>query len=254
MNNKLETTYSTQVAVSPTNVSTIDNQNPITSNQGNFLQSSAFGAFPGGVQQRGSTADLGTFGAAGTVEFALDLYRILPRINASGQITGPDKNGSFEGTVTVASNGAVSFITQGQASSYDAWMATYNPPLSNSSDRLPATDPDKDGSTNLMEFVLNGNPTTPNTGIIPTLDTSGSNFVFSFKRVDDSEIITNQTFQYGSDLAGWTDVAVGSTSSTSGSAVVTVNELGTSPDAITVSVPKTVAVGDKLFGRLKIVK
>ncbi len=51
---------------------------------GGFLQGAAFNAFQGGVQQQGGALAFGTFGPAGQVEFALDLYRILPRITAAG--------------------------------------------------------------------------------------------------------------------------------------------------------------------------
>lgn len=100
-----------QAAVVTVDVSTIDDQNPIQNGPGGtFLQPSAFGAFPGGVQQQGSADAFGTFEGVGQVEFALDLYRILPRVTASGQILGPDKVGSFEGTVVVGTDGNVSFL------------------------------------------------------------------------------------------------------------------------------------------------
>ena len=98
-------------AILTVDISTIDDQNPINSGPGGtFLQPSAFSAFPGGVQQQGSAGAFGSFAGVGQTEFALDLYRILPRITAPGQITGSDKIGSFEGTVVVGTDGNVSFL------------------------------------------------------------------------------------------------------------------------------------------------
>lgn len=98
-------------AILTVDISTIDDQNPINSGPGGtYLQPSAFSAFPGGVQQQGSADAFGSYDGVGQVEFALDLYRILPRTTAPGQITGPDKIGSFEGTVTVGSDGNVAFL------------------------------------------------------------------------------------------------------------------------------------------------
>ena len=154
----------------------------------------------------------GSFGAAGTVEFALDLYRILGKDNAAGQVAGPLREGTFEGTVTINSSGQVSFISQGAApsSSYDTWASTFNPPLTDANDRLPTADPDNDGINNLAEFVLNGNPSVSSQSIVPTLDASGADtFVFSFTRRDDSVTEAPALFQYGSDLSGWTDVSLG---------------------------------------------
>lgn len=110
--NTFETNYTTKAAVSPVSVSTIDDQNPFLAPG---LQDTAFNAFGGGVQQAGTASALGNFGAAGQVEFALDLFRILPRTtgtNSDQIVAGPDKSGSYEGTVVVSTTGGVSFITQ----------------------------------------------------------------------------------------------------------------------------------------------
>lgn len=253
MGNIFEVNYTTQVAISPISVSSIETDNPFLVPG---IQATAFSAFQGGVQQVGSATAIGTFGAAGQAEFALDLNRIVPLNDSdtTGEVSGVKQIGSYEGTIVVGTDGNVSFLTQGTGDAYDTWIGTFNPPLTNASDRLAAADPDNDGLSNLAEFVLNGNPSVANPVIVPTLDASGSNFVFSLTRRDDSEAIAPVVFQYGSDLGNWTNVAVGAASGTVGAATVTVVEGGTVTDAITVSVPKTVAVGGKLFGRIKIVR
>lgn len=110
MNNVLETNYNAAVVVSPIPPSFIAEQNPVSGGvQGNAFNNT----FAGGVQQAGSATSFGTFGAAGEVEFALDLYRILARNNVSGQVAGDLRAGSYEGTITLNSSGQVSFIAQG---------------------------------------------------------------------------------------------------------------------------------------------
>jgi len=96
-------------SVVTTDVSKINTQQPITTFQGNNYQGTAFGTFDGGIQQQGATGSFGTFGSAGTVEFALDLYRILGKNTISGQVAGDLRSGSYEGTITVGSGGGVSF-------------------------------------------------------------------------------------------------------------------------------------------------
>lgn len=70
------------------------------------------------------------------------------------------------------------------------------------SDMLPAGDPDHDGMKKLLEYVLNGHPGTSDAAILPDLDTSGANFVFTFTRRELSASDTTRVFQYGTDLGG----------------------------------------------------
>ena len=248
-NNILETAYTTAVVVSPTTISTIDNQNPFLfpTIQGNAFQ----GAFAGGVQQVGTAGTLGSFGPAGSAEFALDLFRILAVTTAPGQVAGTKRVGTYEGTITVSTTGKVSFIAQGTATPFQTWALAF-PALDTAAKRLPDADPDNDGLTNLMEFVLNGNPGTVDPSVVPTLNASGTDFVFSFARRDDSEAGSTLVFQYSTDLTGWTDTTVGASGGVVGAATVVVTENSTNPDAITVTVPKTTAPGGRLFGRLKV--
>ena len=156
-NNKLETLYTTAVAVSPVGDSTIDEQNPFITSPGIRIQGSAFNStFSGGAQQQGTAGDFGTFGPAGTVHFALDLNRILATTGIAGQVAGNLRKGSFEGTITVNSSGQVSFI----GSAFDNWMSQF-PSITNSALMLPGADPDGDGANNLEEFAFGGDPSKP---------------------------------------------------------------------------------------------
>jgi hypothetical protein len=252
-NNVLETTYMDAVVVSPTNISFIDNNNPFLAPG---IQGVAMaGAFDGGIQQQGAAGSFGTMGPAGSVEFALDLYRILAKTGISGQVAGTLREGSYEGTVTVNASGQVSFIAQGAApvSPYATWINGISPPLTNPNDKLANADPDFDGYDNLTEFVLNGNPAVSSQSVAPTLVVSSTDFVFSFNRRDDSETEAPAIFQYGSDLVGWTDIAL-TASGPVGAAIVAITEGDAVTDAVSVTLPKTVAPGGTLFGRIKIVK
>lgn len=181
MNNKLETDFTTRVGISPVSSSTIDDNNLIqTSPTGGFLQPSSFGAFPGGVQQQGTEATLGAFGPARQVEFALDLYRILPRITAEGQVTGPLQTGSYEGTVVVSTAGNVSFITQPYvpAPEIDVEQPEGSPLADGGSASFPATTIGQASAS--KTFLIENNGDAPLTGL--ALSITGSNtgdFAFS---------------------------------------------------------------------------
>jgi len=127
MGNTFEVNGTAQQQVITTNISTIDNQNPIT-NASLGIQGTAFNAFSGGVQQRGAATTIGNFGFGGVtyaenVEFALDLYRIAPMLDSategevSGEVGGKRLIGTFEGTLAVSRTGDVSFVTIPEPSS-----------------------------------------------------------------------------------------------------------------------------------------
>jgi hypothetical protein len=53
--------------------------------------------------------------------------------------------------------------------------------------KLPAADPDGEGMTNLMEFVLGGSPVVFSLSVLPTQALVGADVVLSYKRSDQSE-------------------------------------------------------------------
>jgi autotransporter-associated beta strand protein len=72
------------------------------------------------------------------------------------------------------------------AAPYDTWAAgPFTNPFTNT---LPGVDFDNDGLSNLLEFVLGGDPTISQAGIAPAVTTSGGNLVMTFKRSDASEL------------------------------------------------------------------
>jgi autotransporter-associated beta strand protein len=125
---------------------------------------------------------------------------------------------------------------------YASWIGGFSV-----SDAGTAADPDYDGTSNLLEYVLNGDPSASDPAILPTLDSSGANFMFHFTRREESATDTTQVFQYGSDLVGWTPINI---TPPVGSEVTLGTPSGGTQE-VTVTIPKSVAVGGKLFGRLK---
>ena len=127
---------------------------------------------------------------------------------------------------------------------YHTWLSQYP----NMMDTSMTDDPENDGIETMLEYVLNGSPLEPDMHILPTMDAVGSDFVFNFiRRVDSTEEII-QTFQYGSNLSGWTDIDLNNDSHAG-------VEIGAESDGlqnVTVTIDKDLDVGGKLFGRLKV--
>lgn len=123
-------------------------------------------------------------------------------------------------------------------------------------DQDAGDDPDNDGMENLLEFVLNGNPSIADSAILPDLVVTSTHFEFTFQRRDDSVAPeTTQTFQWGTTLATWPgSIVVPATAGTVGVAEVLVTDASPA-DTVTIRIPKTEAgASGKLFGRLQIVK
>lgn len=175
-------------------------------------------------------------------------------VTASGGITGSPTTvnlSGLSGTVAVNGNNLELTVTA-PVGGFATWIST--PAFGLAPGQQGATaDPDNDGVKNLLEYVLNGNPSVPGTSILPALAVTSTAFEFTYSRLDLSLADTTQTVQFGSDLAGWSLVPIpaGPGTSTVGVATVTVTDAGAT-DSVKVSVPKTSAVGGKLFGRLKV--
>ena len=128
-----------------------------------------------------------------------------------------------------------------------SWMNGFFPNETNPAIVGPTADPDQDGIVNLLEFVLDGgNPNESNQGILPTLDASGANFVFTFRRRAETASVTSQTFQYGTNLTGWTDLSI----APSTEVVITPNTPSNGVDQVTITIPK--GTNTKMFGRLRV--
>jgi autotransporter-associated beta strand protein/T5SS/PEP-CTERM-associated repeat protein len=168
-------------------------------------------------------------------------YAILPGPLAGAQnFTASGLGSSQQATF----DNQTSTVTVTESDPYVGWIDSFtpNPLLPDAASKLPTADPDRDGITNLMEYVLaGGDPVVPSLSILPTLASVGDNLVLSYTRNDESEADTTQVGQWTTDLTIWNDVTP-----------VVVNENGALADDMTVTVPKSNAVNGKLFLRLKV--
>lgn len=129
---------------------------------------------------------------------------------------------------------------------FDVWLAGF-PGLS---DPAPLADPDKDGVANVLEYILGGNPTVPGTATLPVAEAlPNGDLVFSFVRRAASKTTTTQTFQYGTDLTGWTDVLVPATSA--GNVVIAADTPAAGQETVTLTIDAANAPSGRIFGRLQ---
>jgi autotransporter-associated beta strand protein len=166
-------------------------------------------------------------------------------------------NGTAFATVTPPTGYIINYSYNGgnqialvKNAGYDSWAAAKG--LTKGVNDGPQQDPNNNGITNLMEYVLNGDPLNGESpaAILPTENSSGTDFVFDFHRLHDSASDTTQVFQYGTDLTGWTGIPV--TAGVTGGVTVAVTADSATIDHVTVTVPK--GGNDKLFGRLHVTK
>lgn len=150
--------------------------------------------------------------------------------------------------------GAGSLVIAGAG--FDSWAASRGLDGTPGKENGLADDPDRDGIANLTEFYLDGNPLANDPSILPAGSLDDDYLTLTFSRRDDAEAdVTAQAIQYGTSLAGWIDATLGATTSTDANGViVTVEENDDASDAITVRIPRALAIDGRMFGRLQIIK
>jgi len=112
---------SVPILVNPTSSSFIDENNPFTAPG---VQNAAYGSgIAGGVQGNFGAGSYGSFGGAGNIELAIDLYRVQYRNDitsaTSGNPSGADQyglgedinRGKYLGTITINQNGDLGYVT-----------------------------------------------------------------------------------------------------------------------------------------------
>lgn len=146
-------------------------------------------------------------------------------------------------------------LVSGSSDPFTTWATTTHG-LSGG-DAAATADPDHDGLNNLIEFILGGqpNPANPNassSALAPTSVLDPANLVFTYRRTDlaMTQPGISAIVQYGSDLSGWTTATHGVNGVT---ITVTDDGFGAGVDKVDVSIPRSLAVGSKLFARLNAV-
>ena len=142
-------------------------------------------------------------------------------------------------------DGILASYTVGSA--FDTWIGTGGKGLTGADAEFDA-DPDFDGISNGIEFVIGGepNPAHPGAnsrGLLPTGEVVGGNFVFTFTRMDEAAYL-NPVVEFDTDLqAPWT------TAVDPDNADIEITP-GTPADTITVTIP--MGANTEMFARLKV--
>jgi hypothetical protein len=212
------------------------------------------------VVSAGKTLNIG----AGLLGF--DSFRFTPGSGfAAGTYTLIDTSAAIVGSLGVGLTGTVNGLNatlalsnDGQdvvlnvqaapTNNYSSWANGFTAPV------LAQTganaDPDADGVSNVIEYVLGTDPRVTSAGV-PVATVTGGNLVFTFERSDASEtpdIILR--VEVSNNLSDWTTIPsylVGATTAASDAGVVVV-ENGAANDTITVTLP--MGADTKKFARL----
>jgi hypothetical protein len=186
---------------------------------------------------------IGSFAPPNTATDYQDYSATFTALSTSGLLAfvGTNLNGG-DNTVFIDN---VRVVQIAAADPFGSWMTTRYPAIE-APDNAPTADPDNDGIANIVEYVLQGgDPSVSSTGIQPTPDASGENFVFTYYRRA-AATGTTQTFEYGTTLSGWTPVAIPG----GAGVVVAPNNPISGIDKVAITVAK--GANTKLFGRLQI--
>ncbi|MCW1922640.1 autotransporter-associated beta strand repeat-containing protein [Luteolibacter arcticus] len=155
---------------------------------------------------------------------------------------------AFVWSVQVQGNNLVLVYGEASGTPFESWVASKG--LTGPAADFDA-DPDFDGITNGIEFVIGGqpNPANPNAdsaALLPTATTDATHLRFVFRRSDLSDP-AKSAVHYDTDLAGaWTPAQHGS----NGVVVTPTNDIEPGIDSVEVAIPRALAPGGKLFARL----
>jgi len=140
----------------------------------------SFNNFNGGIEQILAPNAWGTYGAAGSVEAALDFYRLQARNDIATQYGSglPTGTAVFKGTFTLNQSGQVSFIAATAttpADGFNTWAVSKGLP----SGVATSDDRDNDGIPALMEYGLDLNPLAFSSLPSPTVSPAGITLSFA---------------------------------------------------------------------------
>lgn len=137
-------------------------------------------------------------------------------------------------------------------SAFDTWIEGFTSLTGDQ--RLPDADPDLDGLTNLLEWVLGGTPDQPDGALLTLVPPppASDHLVFRFSRRDETEAEVELVVQWSTDLSAdsWSEVSLGAQSGEQMGITWDIQENGEDPDTITVSLPPGGSL--KLFARIKV--
>jgi len=189
-----------------------------------------------------------------TVPTGTDVTALVPAFTVSplataAPLTGVARDFTSPQTYTVTaqnlSTRTYTVTVSFSSSPYAAWASNPAQGLTAGVNDAPTDDPDFDGINNLMEFVLNGQPTVASTTILPNLTKPAGSWVFAYDRsVASRPPGTTQIVEYDDNLSGWTQLAIPLGSAPN----VTITPQGAT-DRVEVTLPP---LGPKGFFRLKV--
>lgn len=179
--------------------------------------------------------------------FAVTGSGFTPDAGAVGSRVWTSGDGNYEFN---EANGVLSYVA---VLGYSGWAS--NAGLTAGVNDGATQNADNDPFANLLEYQLHGNPLGFDGNLVARTEDS-THLIFTFQRYDLSEGDTTLNFRWGGDLSTWNSVAIGASSSGPdvNGVVVTVTEDGgasSNYDLIEVKLPKSNAVGGKLFGQLQ---
>ena len=203
-----------------------------------------------------------------------DSATVVTMIGTGGAQFDSDGNGTFgdvqktlaDGTFTISTKddvaasititatdgnsktGASSLITI--QSQFTAWLGPQAPPTGQ--DHF-ADDPNQDGLSNGLAWILGGGAMSQSRALLPKASTSSGALTLSnFKCLTASKRLgTTLTLRFGNDLGTWQTAAIPPGNATVNGVAFTITSLDANYDHVSATIPQSAAAKGRLFGRLE---
>jgi len=143
-------------------------------------------------------------------------------------------------------------VVNSQFTPLQSWRVAHFGSHSNIGNAADDADPDQDLLPNLIEWLLASDPEAKEAHLRPLFVANSTDYVCTFTRDDNAEAAGSLLFQWSEDLSTWHDVVIPTASTGPDAQGIRVNvvENATSPDAITILVPKTLLPSGRIFTKI----
>ncbi|WP_367871614.1 beta strand repeat-containing protein [Luteolibacter sp. Populi] len=194
--------------------------------------------------------------SGGTLPLGTELVLVDASTTLTGTFAGYPEGATLSAgantfTIHYSANRVTLITVAGNA--YSSWTSANGLDATPGKDPAFDADPEQDGISNGLEWILGGDPLAADAAsLVTTTGSAATGLTLSFTREEATLGNASLILEWDADLQGsWNEVPISQAGGAAANGVmVTVDQVST-PDGVTVNIPAANSAGGKLFGRLR---